>query len=181
MDDRRNAGVSNQLSPLEIKTKDFTRSVWGYSPEQVVDFLDKVAKSWECVQVQEKRLLDEIGSLNQELLRWKQKEQHLGQLRDEALKEAQTIIEKAQQDAGVMLAQVEDKALGIRQKTEKWLEDVLDEVEVVERQKSNFTTALRSALDSHYELLNSESSGEGSLSDRLNQFLKGEVDKSAQH
>lgn len=152
--------TSFDLSPAEIKNKDFKKVMLGYSPEEVVGFLDDVAKLWEKIQKREKDFLEVIEKYELELKAWSQKEADLALIKEEAKKEAEKIIDAA-----------EKRTQEIRQNTENWLATVLQDVEEVERRKQNFVTALRSALDSHYEILKKDESSQDSLASRLEQYL----------
>lgn len=132
----------------------------GYSPEEVVGFLDQVAKLWEKIQKRERDFLQVIEKYESELKAWSEKESDLKLIQEQAQKEAEKIIEAA-----------EIRTQEIRQNTENWLATVLQDVEEVERRKQNFVTAFRSALDSHYEILKKEESNPDSLTTRLQQYL----------
>ncbi len=160
------------LTPLEIKNKDFKRMLWGYSPQEVIQFLDLTAKAWEKVQRQEKELLDKIHSLNEELLRWKGREGELVKMKERANFEADGIRQQANDDAARIFSEVEQRAIAIRQKTEEWLAEVIEQIEATERQKLSFVTAFRTALESHYEILKHEEAQTEPLGSRLSQFLK---------
>jgi len=152
--------TSFELTPAEIKNKDFKKVMLGYSPEEVVGYLDQVAKLWEKIQKREKDFLQVIEKYETELKAWSQKKDEFQLLREEAKKEAEKIIEAA-----------EKRSQEIRQGTESWLANVLSDVEEVERRKQNFITAFRSALDSHYEILKTEEKSQESLTTRLQQYL----------
>ncbi len=164
--------LSEKLSPVEIKNKEFTRSVWGYNPKEVVEFLDTTAKAWEKVQKHEKDLLEKIHSLQEEIVRWKGRESEIEKIKERAHQEALAIREEATKEAAKHFAAVEERASSIRTKTEEWLENVIAQVSETERQKMNFMTAFKSALDSHYALLKTEDQEVEPLTSKLNHFLK---------
>ena len=164
--------VSEKLTPLEIKNKEFKKTALGYSPKEVVEFLDEVARAWERVQRREREVTEKMKAMSDEVNRLRQQEKEISKLREDAQKEAQAIREEAGRDAGLMFQELEKRAEEIRQQTEAWIEQVISEVEETERQKSNFMTAFRSALDSHYALLKSREEDAKPLGDRLANFLK---------
>lgn len=161
-----------KLTPAEIKTRDFKRIMWGYSPEEVVSFLEMTAKAWEKVQKQERDLQLKIQAMGDELIQWKGREGELVKLREKALAEAEGIRQKATEDATKIYLEMEERAAQIRQRTEEWLTTVIEQVEATERQKHSFVTAFRTALESHYELLNREQNESAPLGTQLSQFLK---------
>ncbi|NBX00014.1 DivIVA domain-containing protein, partial [bacterium] len=129
----KKTATSLDLSPAEIKNKDFKKIMLGYSPEEVVGFLDKVAKLWEKVQKREKDLVAVIETLDREIQDWKSKEAEL-----------EVIKEKAREEAKKIIGQSEEQAATVRLETEKWLATVLEEVETVEKRKANFLMAFKS-------------------------------------
>ena len=146
----------------------------GYSPEEVVSFLDATAKLWERVQKREKELTDKIATLEEQVRAWEAREADLERMRELALTEASKIREEATKQGEEILSQVQERAKSIQSETEQWLGTVLTEVEEIERRKSNFVTAFRSALESHYEILKSEEAKQESLASRLSSYLKGQ-------
>jgi len=150
----KNQATSLELSPAEIKNKDFKKTMLGYSPEEVVGFLDQVAKLWEKVQKREKDLFGEIEQLRSDLKGWESKQQ------------------KAEAEAAKIIQEAETRSNEIRRNTESWLAAVVQEVEEVEKRKANFITAFQSALDSHYEILKKEQGETDSLTLKLHDYLK---------
>lgn len=168
------SAISQDLSPAEIKNKDFKKTMLGYSPEEVVGFLDSVAKLWEKIQKRERDLLETIERLESTIRAWESRESELEGIRKMAQKEADRIVSIANQKAEEMFQESEVRAQTIRKDTEAWLAEVLEEVEEVQRRKSNFINAFQTALDSHYEILKSEKENRESLSCRLTEYLKNQ-------
>ncbi len=161
-----------KISPVDIKTKEFRRVMLGYDPKEVVEFLEQMAKTFEKQQKHERELFDKIQSLNDEVIRWRGKENEIQKQRERLQAEAADIKERALSESQKIYAEVEQKASEIRHKTEAWLERVLSEVEETERRRNNFVTAFKSALDSHYELLKKEDAPWESLGNHLGSLLK---------
>ncbi len=145
--------ISEKITPVEIKNKEFKRTVWGYAPQEVVDFLDATAKVWEKVQKHEKELSDEIRRLSTELENWKRRETEIDELRERAREDATGIRNQATQEAEAFFAEVKSKAEEVRGKTEEWLTSVISEVEETEKKRNAIFSAIRANLDQHYDLL----------------------------
>lgn len=167
-----NHSTSLELSPAEIKNKDFKKTMLGYSPEEVVGFLDQVARLWEKIQKKERELLSQIEKLNSDLRKWESRQSEFAKMQEMAEAEATRIISSAQQEARKIFQEAEIRSQEVRRNTESWLTEVLEEVQEVEKQKTNFITAFQSALDSHYEILKKEQSGTNSLGHKLHEYLK---------
>lgn len=181
MENKNLESLSEKISPTELKNKEFKKVMRGYCPEDVVAFLEQTAKAWTQVQKREKELIQKIESLNAEISHWRQRETEITKIRQEALKEAEQIKEAGAKDAEKLLQQVEEKAQEIRIKTEEWLAEVINKVQETERQKNNFMTAFKSALDSHYELIKNDQELSEPLTHQLNSFLKSVMQSSSTH
>jgi cell division initiation protein len=181
MENKQLDSLSEKISPSELKNKEFKKVMLGYSPEDVVSFLDQTAKAWTQVQKREKELIQKIESLNAEISHWRQRESEINKIKQDAIREAEAIIEAGSEEATKLFKQVEDKAQDIRQKTEEWLAEVINQVQETERRKSNFIIAFKSALDSHYELIKNDQELTEPLSKRLDTFLKSVMQTSSHH
>jgi cell division initiation protein len=159
------------MTPTEIRKKEFKKSMWGFSPGEVVSCLEQVAKTLEKSQRTERELNEKLRLANEELTRWKNKELEMQKLRERAVHDAEAVRQEATKEAERIFGEVEERANEIRKKTEEWLENVIAEVEETERQKMNFMTAFRAALDSHYAILKTEQEEGQPLGAKLNQFL----------
>lgn len=163
--------LSDALTPNEVKNKDFKRSPFGYSPHQVIEFLDTVSKAWERVQRREKELIEEIRTLNEELDAQKSREVEIEQMKVRAMEEAEKIREQGRQEAARYFEEVKSRSEDIRGKTEEWLTTLISQVEETERRRNSFLTAFKAALDQHYELLNSDLEKNRGLEEQLTHFL----------
>ncbi len=181
MENKTIDALSEKISPTELKNKEFKKVMLGYSPEEVVSFLDKTAKAWTLVQKREKELLQKIESLNAEISHWRQKETEITRIRQEAIKESEVVKEAGLKDAEKLFRQVEERAQDIRMRTEEWLTEVINQVQETERQKSHFMTAFKSALDSHYDLIKNDQELSEPLSQRLDNFLKTVTQSPSSH
>jgi cell division initiation protein len=172
MDNRTVEALSEKINPVEIKNREFKKSVWGYAPQEVVDFLDATAKAWERVQKQEKDLLEKVKTLTDEVLMWRKREQEFEAQKVRAEQDAKGIKEKAEEESRLILQEVNQRAEEIRGRTEEWLADVIKEVEETERRRDSFVSAFRAALDQHYALLERNPEATKPLETYLEHFLR---------
>jgi cell division initiation protein len=175
MESKSPEAFAQKLTPMDIRNREFKRTAWGYSPKEVVDFMDLMAKSLDGLQKTEKELQEKVRQLGEDLTRWMNKELEIIKMRERAVQEAEAIRAEAAKEGQRIFSEVEERANVIRQKTEEWLEAVIAKVEETERQKFNFMTAFKSALDSHYELLKNEQNDTEPLGAKLNHFLKSNL------
>lgn len=151
--------VSEGLSPVAIKNKEFSKTLVGYSPREVVEFLDVVARRWEQLQKQERTLLARIESLDEEVKRWKDRESAIEEMRRKAESDTKALQDQASQEAARFLKNVQERADQIREKTEAWLERVIAEVEETEKRRQSVLAHLKDTLDKHYQLLDGQTPG----------------------
>lgn len=162
---------SLEWTPEEIRGQRF-RGVFGYSKKEVREFLATLSKRWSVLRQREQEQGRRLAELEKEVANWRAREQELTVLLQSAQAEAARLREEAKTEAQGLLLETEVKAGSIRKRTETWLEEVIAKVEETQRQKQNFLTAFRSALDSHYELIKEEEQDQEPLTARLAEVLR---------
>jgi cell division septum initiation protein DivIVA len=172
-------GFQTEWTPDEIKAQNFRGSLFGFNKREVRDFLRVVSKLWVRMLDHQKILGERVVALEKEVAGWQLKEKELLEAKQNAALEAQSILDKSRAEAERMLYETEEKAGSIRKRTEGWLEEVIAKVEETQRQKKNFLTAFRSALDSHYELIKTEEDEVEPLTAKLSDVLRGTPNESA--
>ncbi|MCB0406074.1 MAG: DivIVA domain-containing protein [Bdellovibrionales bacterium] len=150
--------LSTQLTPIQIRTKEFNKLRRDYTPKVVAVFLESLSAQWEAKNNEERKLLNKIKLLEEDLKEWKDREDKIIQLREGAKIKAQEIEAQASRDASLFLKSVQDRAEQIRRKTEEWLERVIAEVDKTETRKRQLVEALKATLDEHYAILSDEQS-----------------------
>ncbi|WP_029894780.1 DivIVA domain-containing protein [Desulfohalovibrio reitneri] len=144
------------LSKIDIDNKTFTRSFRGYSTSEVDAFLVEVAEALATGAEERKALKERVAELEGLVDEHKQKEQTLrdtlmttqkmiDQLKANARKESQLIIEEAQNKAEDVLNQAHLRMAQIH-----------DDIIELKRQRTQFEVKLKSLLDSHRQLLEME-------------------------
>lgn len=151
--------VSEGLSPVAIKNKEFSKTLIGYSPREVVEFLDVIARRWEQLQKQERTLIARVESLEEEVKRWKDREDAIDEMKKRAEEDSKSVQDQATKDAARFLKSVQERADQIREKTEAWLEKVIAEVEDTEKRRQNVLASLKDTLDKHYQILDGQTPG----------------------
>jgi cell division initiation protein len=163
--------ASGQLTPVEIKNKEFKKTVFGYSPFEVILFLDQTAKTWEKVQQNEKKMTSEITQLKTEtdVLKSKMKEHEI--IRAAALEEAEKIRQAATDHGRKLLEESRAKADTIQARTQEWLAALILKLQSIEKKRHEMTEELRSRLGDYNALLDDGSQQAAPLEDELKQFL----------
>lgn len=137
------------LTPLDVRKKkgDFRRTVRGYDPELVDDFLDMVAERLEELVKQNVALTERAEHLQEQVASYRQREKALNdalvtaqQLRSEAQAQADREAEMIRRDA-------ERQAERIVEEGERSLRDLAREIETLQSRKRQFVRAFRTLLD----------------------------------
>jgi len=98
------------LSPAEIRHAELDRGLFGYKRDTVDDLLDEIVESFEHVWRERADLADKVEHLEAEIVRFRELETLLrttlvsaerasGQLREQARKESDLIVNEAQGEA----------------------------------------------------------------------------------
>ncbi len=145
------------ISKIDIDNKRFGRTFRGYDPREVDAFLPEVSEEMGDLSDERQRLQESVARLENLLDEHKQREQTLrdtlmttqkmiDQLKANARKEAQLIIDEAQARAEDMLNQSHLR-----------LAQIHDDIVELKRQRTQFEVKLKSLLDAHQKMLELES------------------------
>lgn len=118
------------LTPKEIKKRDFKRSLRGYDVEEVDAFLDTVSTHYEKLLIDNKNLAEKIKSLIADIEVYKENEANLQkaiiksqgiaeEVIQNAKKRAEIIIKEAELDARKVRQDIEDEILNKKQELEE--------------------------------------------------------------
>lgn len=122
------------LTPLDIENQNFKKKVWGYSPEEVNEFLDKVNESYETIYKENIELKDKIGVLNEGIQHYKAIEETLkntlmvaqttsDDIKKNAYGKAENIIKEAEIKAERIIGEANQEATKARYECEELKKD----------------------------------------------------------
>lgn len=143
------------LTPKEIKKRDFKRSLRGYDVDEVDAFLDTVSTHYEKLLIDNKNLAEKIKSLIADIEVYKENEANLQkaiiksqgiaeEVIQNAKKRAEIIIKEAELDARKVRQDIEDEILNKKQE----LEDIkLRNDKIIEDLKMYLTEKLNELED----------------------------------
>lgn len=171
MDQKISELLSEKLTPMEIRNKEFKKAMWGYTPQEVIEFLDTLSKAWERMLKTQKELNEKIRLLQAEQSVLRVKEQEIEQLRKEANEEAKRLREKADEEAKERFKEMQTKADEIRLQTEEWLTSVISEVEEAQKWRSNFISSFKARLDECNALIE-RTPEDGAVESQLAKFIR---------
>lgn len=128
------------LTPLDIQKKEFRRSFRGYNNEEVDSFLDRIMQDYETLYRENQDLKERLAQSEQNMARYREIEDVLqktmvlaqknaDELRQNAEKEAQLLLDRARIEAEQLSREAEQEAIAVIDKAEKQSTTMLAESE----------------------------------------------------
>jgi DivIVA domain-containing protein len=146
------------LTPLDVRKKkgDFRRTVRGYDPELVDDFLDMVAERLEELVKQNVGLTDRAEHLQEQVASYREREKAL----NEALVTAQQLRSEARAQADkeveLMRREAHGEAEKIVEQGQRSYRELAREIEALQARRLQFLRAFRTMLERYLGELNVE-------------------------
>lgn len=146
------------LTPLDVRKKkgDFRRTVRGYDPELVDDFLDMVAERLEELVKQNVALTERAEHLQEQVASYRERENAL----NEALVTAQQLRSEAQAQADkeveLIKREARSEAERIVEQGQRSHHELAREIEALHARKLQFIRAFRTMLERYLGELNVE-------------------------
>jgi DivIVA domain-containing protein len=144
------------LTPLDVRKKkgDFRRTVRGYDPELVDDFLDMVAERLEELVKQNVALTERAEHLQEQVASYREREKAL----NEALVTAQQLRSEAQAQADkeveLIRREAKSEAGRIIEDGQRSYRELVREVEALHARKLHFLRSFRTMLERYLGELN---------------------------
>ena len=135
-----------KLTPLDIRKQDFEKSLRGYDPSEVRNFLGIVATQWEEIADERRRLEDKVSDLENKLEHYERVEEALQEALQTARENAEDKIKNAEREAELIVGEAKAEAREIRQEAK-------EERDQLQRRTQRIVARLRSFLMAEMELL----------------------------
>lgn len=152
----RVGGVSVALTPLDIQNKVFSRAFRGYNPVEVDAFLDEIVREMERLAKDNSTMREQIEHLTSKVTQYEKLEDTLhnallvaqqaaDEMKANAEKEAQLIIEQAKRDGEAMIASMREDVRAAEQRLQE-----------LYRYASRFRARVKGLLTAQLSLLEDE-------------------------
>lgn len=148
------------LSPLDVRKKkdDFARALRGYDADQVDSFLDVVADRLEQLVRDERGLRERVGTLEEELERFREREKAL----NDALLAAQELREEArtqaEREAELRIDEAESRAEKIVDAAREEAREAQRRLDDLRRRRDAFLRSFRGTLERFLDEIDAEES-----------------------
>jgi cell division initiation protein len=142
-----------RLTPLDIQQKQFARTLRGYDPREVRQFLEFCSDEFEELVRETIELREEVRGRDRQLAEVREREHALQEALVSARRLADEMREQARKDAEVIVAEAELQAERIVQDAHARRTTLIGELTDLKQQKIAFETRIRAEAESHLKLL----------------------------
>lgn len=142
-----------RITPLDIQQKRFATQLRGYKPQEVEAFLDLVASEFEEVIKENIALKEELKRKAEKVLELEGREKALQETMITAQRITDDIKQQAKKEAELVLAEAELQAEKIVQNAHGRLVQIVDDINELRRQRTQFESQLKLVIESHQKLL----------------------------
>lgn len=142
-----------KFSADDIANQKFHVRFRGYDIEQVEEFLLGLAREWDHMVEEFRRLQIEVDAQNKELRDYRRREKSLVDALETAREVAEEIRHQAERDSELVLAETELKAEKMLASAEKRLSRVRSELFDIQQQRLRVESELRNTLEGHLRML----------------------------
>lgn len=142
-----------KITPLDIRQRRFKRSLRGFSVHEVEAFLELVAGEFEELVRENIALKEDQKRAQQRLEQYHEREHTLQETMVTAQRISDDLKAAAKKEAELVLAEAEHQAEKIVQTAHQKLVQVVADINELKRQRIQFESQVRAALDSHAKLL----------------------------
>lgn len=152
------------MDPLEIRQKEFKKSLWGYNREQVKDFIEEVASAVEDLLLKQHLLKEKLSESENRYERYRELEEALKNalvmaqknaqdLKESAVKENEMIIQNAHQQAAIIIQQAEKKGEEMIAEAKEKVKEIIREYQELYKQIQAFRVHFRAFLNAQLDML----------------------------
>jgi cell division initiation protein len=141
------------LTPLDVRQKQFPRKLRGIDPRAVSEFLELLAAELEDLVREGMQLKDEAKRRTQRIEEYREREKTLQETMITAQKASDDIKDSAKRQAEIIVSEAELQAERIVQGAHTRLVQILDEIGELKRQRAQFEAGVRSLVEAELKLL----------------------------
>jgi DivIVA domain-containing protein len=142
-----------KLTPLDIRKQEFEKSLRGYDPSEVRNFLGIVATQWEEIADERRRLEDKVSDLHNKLEHYERVEEALQEALQTARENAEDKIKNAEREAELIVNEAKAEAREIRQEAKEERDQLQRRTQRIDDRRGEIVARLRSFLMAEMELL----------------------------
>ena len=162
-----------RLTPLDIQSHRFARTLRGCDPEEVEGFLRLVAEDFERIVRQSEERKERVRHCEEQLKEMCDREETLRRTLTTAQEVSDDLRQTAAREAEVMIAEAEVKAEKVLDTAHRRIARLSEDIRQMKGLRTRLSAAVRNTIETHLALLESlnEDDGESSIVDGKVAFL----------
>lgn len=145
--------MSDRLTAMDIEKQQFQRKVRGFDPEEVELFLRSVAGEFERMNLENGKLLEELGELRGELKELRGRETALQQTLISAQAMAEDQKQRARDESELIIKDARLQSEQLLSDARGTLTRLEADIDRTRAERESFEHRLRSMIDQHLTLL----------------------------
>ncbi|NMA95231.1 MAG: DivIVA domain-containing protein [Clostridiales bacterium] len=142
-----------KITPIDIHNKEFSRSIRGYNPDEVDEFLDEIIEAFENLYKENLDMQDRIENLEIKAKSYKAMESTLQETLVTAQKTAEDVVKTGKEKADLIIEQAKNRAQGLIEDANNQVIKINNEYQNVEKQVQVFKNQFRTFLKTQLEML----------------------------
>lgn len=150
------------MSPQDIQAKQFHVRMRGFDMDEVDNFLENIAEEILVVSLENKQLLEKIGTMEKELANYRNKEQTFqsailaaqrisDEMQAKSRQEAEELLGQAQQEAADLKIGAEAEAKQILEDSKQEQQELTGNINHLIKQKDQVMTDMRQLLNTYLD------------------------------
>lgn len=143
-----------RVSPLDIRKQEFTKAFRGFEVEEVNAFLQMLAREWEEMRDDNRRLEEQIRGLEEKIRHYERVEEALQEALQTARDSSKKAVDNAEERARLIVKNAESKASEITRDARDSLEEMRNETTRLANRQHEIIARLRAFLTAETEMLN---------------------------
>lgn len=151
------------VSRIDILNREFTRSLRGYNPEEVDNFLHDVADTLGRLGDEKVVLSSRVVQLESRLAEFEEQEAALRNTLLATQRMTEDLKSGAQREAQLIIDAARSRADNLLQQANQRLTRIFDEIAEAKKLKTQFEISVRSVVESHLKLLDMQRENEARL------------------
>lgn len=142
-----------RITPIDIQEQRFKVKFRGFDIQQVDDFLDRVAKGVQNLQVELQKVIEENRRLTEIVAAGKKNEEILRKELEQTRKLADSLKTNAKKSADLIVGDAEVKASKVLSRTHTRLSQLHEDIAELKRQRQQIEEQIRAVITHHGQLL----------------------------
>jgi len=142
-----------KLTPLEVKQKKFQNGFRGYDVQEVEEFLLIVSEEMEELARENNELKNKVAQSDETLTEYRNREKTLKETLVTAQQMAEDVKKVAEREAKAILSSAELEGERLMYEATRRREALVSEIHDLKRQKVQFESTLRNAIEVHLKMM----------------------------